>query len=168
MLLLLAYLLLAAALQTQSVSVPFIGVWKENPEKSDYGSTPPPKSVVWTIEDRGEGMFVQTAVGTAANGQSGVATQTLKCDGKDYPGTLANAPAAKGFTSCLMRDARTFAFTVKDELGRVLNLYTRTMSPDGKTFTQAIKWLTSSGQVVSELTINGRRVVGPVSIFEKQ
>jgi hypothetical protein len=166
MFLLLSYLLLAASLQTQTASVPFIGVWKENPEKSDYGSTPRPKSVVWTIEDRGEGMFVQTAVGTAANGQSGVASQTLRCDGKDYPGT--HADGARGFTSCVMRDARTFDFTVKDELGRVLNLYTRTMSPDGKGFTQAIKWLTSNGQVVSELTINGRRVVGPVAVFEKQ
>ena len=154
-------------MQAEKTSVPFIGVWKENPAKSDYGSMPPPKSVVWTIEDRGEGMFAQTVTGVSANGVSGVASQTLKCDGKDYPGTFSDMPGLKGLTSCIVRDASTFDFTVKDEGGKVLNLYTRTMSADGATFTQTIKWLTPNGQVVTVLNLNGRRLVG-VSVFEKQ
>ena len=161
----LTYCVALAAAQTSKASIPFVGVWKLNLAKSEPSSVQrqTTKSTVWTIDDLGGGMFKQTVKWEDSNGTIDTATQTLKCDSQDYPGTIGNG--FHGLISCAETDRDTFTFTVKDQNGNPVNRYTRIMSTDGRMFEQIVKWLTPSGQSVSVLNVNGRRMT---AFFDKQ
>jgi hypothetical protein len=61
-------------------------------------------------------------------------------------------------------DIDTFTFTVKDQNGKTVNLYTRIMSTDGKMFEQVVKWL-APADGLDVLNVNGDRLT---AFFEKQ
>ena len=148
--------------QSATTMIPFIGTWKENPAKSNYGSSQPRSpGTVWRIEDRGEGMFVQTAIAEAPDGSKRSSTWTMKCDGKDYPASIFDMPGGHGFVSCTASDPSTFVFTVKYANHAVANLFIWAMSADGRAFTETIRGLNENGQPVRVLVAGGL-------VFEKQ
>src|SRR5262245_32811640 len=97
--------------QQASAPVPFLGIWKLNLAKSDYGAFPLPKFVTLVIEDRGGGYFKETNTGQPAEGPAGTVEQILKCDGQDhqYQSTIQvpNRPkvSTTRYVSCVARDA---------------------------------------------------------------
>ena len=103
------------------------------------------------VEDRGNGFFKQSNTGQPADGPGGVVEQTLKCDGQDYAYRsdiqYSNFPnvSMTRYVSCTKRSATTFEFTLRDESKRVLSLSTRTMSPDGTSFTEPRSGYTVEG-----------------------
>jgi hypothetical protein len=166
-----AFVMLIFVQPQTSSTVPFLGVWKLNAAKSNYGTFTVPKSVTLVVEDRGNGFFKQSNTGQPADGPGGIEEQTLKCDGQDYAYRsdiqYSNFPnvSTTRYVSCTKRSATTFEFTLRDESKRVLSLSTRTMSPDGTSFTETHKWL-YRGRPVTTITVNGRTMVAPVAVFE--
>ena len=123
-------------------SVPFIGTWKVNLEKSNYSPFPAPKSSVLMIEDRGDGLFEETRNVVLADDGKSFASYVLKCDDKDYPflqtGPQYYGGSFSGFISCTASDSKTFDFAVKTDTRRVLQHFIRTLSSDGTMFIETI------------------------------
>jgi hypothetical protein len=154
---------LACSLASAGIQAPgnlaFVGTWKFNLAKSNYGSFQAPRSAMRTIEDRGNGEFKEDMTVVTANGAEASASLTMSCDGKDYPFTqrVGERVSDKGLMSCSVRDAHTFEFSVKGEGGKLLNKFVRTLSEDGSTLTDTISSANPNGP---ENTI--------VSIFDRQ
>jgi hypothetical protein len=128
------------------------GTWKLNVAKSKYSPGPAPKSLTVKWEPAGKGVKL-TAEGVGAEGKPMSATYTANYDGKDYP--YVGSPLID--TISLRRiDANTVERTDK-KAGKVVQVLTRVMAKDGKSFTVTTKGTNAKGEPVHN-----------VSVFEKQ
>ncbi len=103
----------------------FIGVWELDPETLDYQHGRPGRRAVYGIEPSGEGLQF-TLDADDADGKAMHHVYGGKIDGADVP------LGASVFTLYLDQpDADTIQSTLKKE-GKVLDRWTRTVQPDGK------------------------------------
>jgi hypothetical protein len=129
------------------------GTWKLNVTKSKYTPGPAPQSLIVKWEPAGKGGVWLTSEGIGPDGNPFKGTYTANYDGKDYP--YVGSPA---FDTISLRriDANTVERTDK-KAGKVVQVLTRVMAKDGKTFTVTSKGMTAKGEPIHN-----------VSVFEKQ
>lgn len=133
-------------------SDPRIGRWQLNVAKSKF-TGPAPKSITRVYEDKGGGNVLSTITTVPATGQSGVLNVLYKIDSKGYPQLPQGAETTSTVTQRLI-DARTIEGITKRD-GKVVAMFTQTVSADGKTLTYTTK--DAQG-----------KPTGVVQIFDKQ
>jgi len=127
-----------------------IGTWKLNVAKSKYDPGPAPKGSTLTFEVAGDGIKV-TAKGQDAEGKPTGTQYTAKYDGKDHPITLTGS---QDFDSIALKRVDAFkAEGTRKKAGKVVQTYTRVVSPDGKVLTLTVKGTNAKGQAVSNVIV---------------
>ncbi len=145
---------------------PFTGTWKFNVAKSTFRSGPPPPQTatdVRTFSTMEGGWHVFQLVGITAEGVATLQVLAYKFDGQQYPvhnaATLA-ALLATGRQTTITRsyrrvDPSTVEFTTYTD-GVAGSPGRRTMSKDGKTYTQTIQARNAAGQIVDNVSVFDR------------
>ncbi len=113
---------------------PYVGKWKVDLAKSDFGQT------TVTIESLSGGEWQITAFGI---------TYKFKMDGKDYPDSMGGTAAWKAV------DAKTWEMVAKAN-GKVTETDTFKLSPDGKTLTDNAKVMKADGGSMESTTVYER------------
>lgn len=131
---------------------PRIGRWRVNIAQSKWDPGPAPKRQTLVVEAAGQGEKVTSEI-TAADGTTTVTTYTAAFDGSDYP--LIGSLVAD-MVSLRRIDERTTERTDKKG-GRVVQVITRVVSPDGKTMTATVKGTGPKGQPVHNVLVFERR-----------
>ena len=124
----------AASQSPKTTELPYIGKWKLNVAKSDFGET------TVTIEQKASGETQFTTMGQS---------YTFRTDGKDYPGLFGRTAAWKQV------DANTWE-TVSKQGGKVVTTEKSTLSPDGKTLTVAASGPKPTGGTYEQTTVYER------------
>jgi hypothetical protein len=130
----LAACLVAAALVAAQPANPRLGKWKLKQE--------PPAVNIMTYEAAGDGGMKVTVESKNAQGREQKWTYTTMLDGKDVP--ITGHPSAD---SCSVRkvDDRTNEITNKKN-GRVIQVITNVLSPDGTTINNTYKNFNEKGE----------------------
>jgi len=132
---------------------PFLGTWKLNLEKSQFGAWPAPKSSTTTCLAEKGGAFKCTQSGMNPQGQPIHTEYTAKTDGKDYP--VTGAPTYDA-VSVRQIDSHTREFTGK-KAGQVIGTVRLTVSKDGKTSTGTWSAKDPEGKPVTWTTVSDRQ-----------
>ena len=127
-----------------------IGTWKLNVAKSKYDPGPAPKGSTLTFEVAGDGIKT-TAKGQDAAGNPTSTGYTAKYDGKDYPVALLGT--ADFDTLSLRRIDASRAEGTRKKAGKVVQTYTRVVSPDGKTLTLTVDGTDAKGRKVHNVIV---------------
>jgi hypothetical protein len=130
---------LAAATTLAAADPPYVGKWKMNPAKSDFGEL----TVVY--EQLASGEMQETAAGQSYK---------FKLDGKDYPDQFGNTAAWKPLGSTSWQ--RTLKLREK-----VLTTDTLTLSDDGKSLTVNTKGTKPNGESIDDTLVFERVSGGP-------
>ena len=147
-----AFLALASSVWAQSD--PLIGTWKLNLSKSIYDPGPAPRSLVHHYESVGKDTYKNSRDTVDANGKSSHTELTLVFDGKEHP--RANPTPRSDATM----DRRIDAYNLEGmsmKAGKLITVFMRSVSPDGKTFTFKTMGTNAQGQPFSR-----------VEVFDKQ
>ena len=127
---------------------PFFGTWKLDPTQSDYEFGLPPQSGLYHIEPEGTGLTF-TAEWITPEGQPARVVYHVGPDGQDHPSGHPTAADTIATTHLSPRQLDTAA--KKD--GRIVNLATRVLSPDGQTMTVTQSGTTPEGQPYRNIAI---------------
>ena len=130
---------LASVAAVATADPPYVGKWKMNPAKSDFGQT------TTTYEQLPSGEMQSTQAGESYK---------FKLDGKDSPATFGSTAAWKSLT------ANSWETTWKLN-GKVLTTDTLTLSPDGKTLTVNSKGKKPNGEMLDDTVVAERVSGGP-------
>lgn len=130
---------LAVAVTVAAADPPYVGKWKMNPTKSDFGET------TVTYEQLPSGEMQAT--------QSGVSYK-FKVDGKEYPATFGSTATWKAL------GANSWEATYKLN-GKVLTTDTLTLSADGKSMTVNSKGKKPNGEMLDDTVVSERVSGGP-------
>lgn len=122
-----------------AADMPYVGKWKVNLVKSDYGQT------TMTLASLPGGEWQSSAFGI---------TYKFKMDGKDYPDNLGGTATWKA------ADANTWELVAKAN-GRVTETDTLKLSADGKTLTNTAKQMKANGGSIESTTVYERASGGP-------
>ncbi|PWU10536.1 MAG: hypothetical protein C5B51_04060 [Terriglobia bacterium] len=122
-----------------AADLPYVGKWKPNLAKSDFGQT------FMTLESLPGGEWQSTAFGI---------TYKFKMDGKDYSDSLGGAVAWKAI------DASTWEMVAKAN-GKVTETDTFKLGADGKTLTDNAKQMKAGGGSIESTTVYERVSGGP-------
>jgi hypothetical protein len=128
-----------AATIVSAADAPYMGKWKMNPAKSDFGEL----TVVY--EQVASGEMQETAAGQSYK---------FKLDGKDYTDQFGNTASWKSLTS----NSWQRTLKLKD---KVLTTDTFTVSPDGKQLTVASKGTKPNGEAIDDTFTFDRVSGGP-------
>ncbi len=149
-----AVAILALASSVWAQSDPLVGTWKLNLTKSIYDPGPPPQSLVHQYESAGKDRYKNTRDMVDANGKSSHRELTLVFDGKEHP--RANPSSSMDATMDRRIDAFNLeGMSMKD--GKLITVFMRSVSPDGKTFTFKTMGTNAEGKPFSR-----------VEVFDKQ
>ena len=128
-----------AATVVVAADPPFVGTWKLNPARSNFGET------TVTYEAMAGGQMKVTAAGQSF---------TFKVDGKEYPTPWGNMTAWKAV------DASTWEVTNKAN-AKVTGTASYKLAADGKTLTVDGKNIMPSGETTSDTAVYERVSGGP-------
>ena len=134
-----AALAIAAVAVVAAADPPYVGKWKMNPTKSDFGQT------TTTYEQLPSGEMQSTQAGESYK---------FRLDGKEYPAVFGNTAAWKPLS------ASSWETTWKVN-GKVLVTDTLTLSPDGKTLTVNSKGKKPNGEMLDDTVVAERVSGGP-------
>ena len=149
-----AVAILALASSVWAQSDPLIGTWKLNLSKSVYDPGPPPQSLVHQYESADKDTYKNTRSLVDANGKSSYRELMLVFDGKEH--SRAN-PSSR--TDATM-DRRIDAYNLEGmsmKGGKLITVFMRFVSLDGKTFTFKTMGTNAEGKPFSR-----------VEVFDKQ
>ncbi len=132
-------LLCGFAIALLAADLPYIGEWKVNLAKSDFGQT------TITLESLPGGEWQSTGFGI---------TYKFKMDGKDYPDGMGGTAAWKAV------DTKTWELVAKAN-GKVTETDTFKLSADGKTLTDTAKLMKVDGGSLESTTVFERISGGP-------
>jgi len=135
---------LAAAVAVAAADPPYVGKWKMNPAKSDFGET------TVTYEQLPSGEMQATSAGVSYK---------FKLDGKEYPATFGSTATWKAL------GANSWETTYKLN-GKVLTTDTLTLSADGKSMTVNSKGKKPNGEMLDD-TVVSERVSGSAGLAGK-
>lgn len=130
---------LAAALGVAAADPPYVGKWKMNPAKSDFGET----TVTYEQLPSGEMQATQAGV-----------SYKFKLDGKEYPAMFGSTATWKAL------GANSWEATYKLN-GKVLTTDTLTLSADGKSMTVNSKGKKPNGEMLDDTVVSERVSGGP-------
>jgi hypothetical protein len=107
---------------------PFVGIWKLNPEKSQFGPHHRPRGATLTLKLNPQGYYLMTAEGTNDKGEPvAERPQVLIPDGAPHP-----IPDFSGLsTICSRPDSRTLRAEARREDGSLVGHGEWTLSADG-------------------------------------
>jgi hypothetical protein len=131
-------------------SDPRIGTWKLNAAKSKWNPGPPVKTQTRTYEAVGTALRVSVERVTV-DGSRQAYTYTAEFDRKDYSVT-GQGPSGGDYVSLKRIDAYTFESIFK-KIGKVVELSTNVISPDGKSMTITSVGTSPNGQATNNLTV---------------
>ena len=134
-----AVFVLAAVVAVAAADPPYVGKWKMNPAKSDFGET------TVTYEQLPSGEMQAT--------QGGV-SHKFKLDGKGHPAMFGSTAAWKTLS------ANSWEATFKLN-GNVLTTDTLTLSADGKSLTVNSKGKKPNGEMLDDTVVSERVSGGP-------
>ena len=137
-------LAIAAVAAVAAADPPYIGKWKMNPAKSDFGET----TVTYEQLPSGEMQATQAGV-----------SYKFKLDGKEYPATFGSTATWKTLS------ANSWETTWKLN-GKVLTTDTLTLSPDGKAMSVNSKGKKPNGETLDD-TVIAERVSGSSGLAGK-
>jgi hypothetical protein len=129
-----------------------LGTWKLNVAKSKYDPGPPPKTQTLTYEAAGQGVRI-TSSAVNVRGEPTVIQYTASYDGQDYAVT-----GGDDFDTTALR--RIDAFTVegiRKRGGKVVQTFTRVVSPDRKTLTITTTGTNAKGQLINNVVVYERQ-----------
>jgi hypothetical protein len=132
-------LTLAVTASVSAADRPYVGTWKMNPAKSDFGQT------TITYEQLPSGEMQATTAGQSYK---------FKLDGNDYRDPFGNTAAWKSLSST--RWQTTWKLN-----GKVLYTDTLTLSADGKTLTVNSKGTKPNGETQDDTIVSERVSGGP-------
>jgi len=132
-------LTIAAVVAVAAADPPYVGKWKMNPAKSDFGET----TVTYEQLPSGEMQATQAGV-----------SYKFKLDGKEYPATFGSTATWKAL------GANSWEATYKLN-GKVLTTDTLTLSADGKSLTINSKGKKPNGEMIDDTVIAERVSGGP-------
>jgi hypothetical protein len=147
-----AVAILALASSVWAQNDPLIGTWKLNLSKSIYDPGPPPRSLVHKYESAGKDTYKNTRDLVDANGKSSHRELTLAFDGKEHPRANSSSRATM--------DRRIDAYNLEGmsmEGGKLITVFMRSVSPDGRTLTFKTMGTDAQGKPFSR-----------VEVFDKQ
>ncbi len=147
-----AVAILALASSVWAQNDPLIGTWKLNLSKSIYDLGPAPRSLVHKYESAGKDTYKNSRDLVDANGKSSHRELTLAFDGKEH--TRANS------SSRSTMDRRIDAYNLEGmsmDGGKLITVFMRSVSPDGKTLTFKTMGTNAEGKPYSR-----------VEVFDKQ
>jgi hypothetical protein len=130
---------------------PFIGAWKLNVAKSQFGGTPPPKSETRTVEAQASGQ-TYTFDGVAADGSRIHYSFTTNLDGKAVPMSGTGVPGG-GDAVAITRVSPNADTTIVTKGSQVVGRLRVVVSKDGKVTTQTRKGTDASGQPITQVLI---------------
>jgi hypothetical protein len=133
------FLLCAFVSAVLAADLPYVGKWKVNLAKSDFGQT------TVTYQSLPGGEWQTTAFGV---------TYRFRMDGKDYPDTMGGTNSWKAV------DARKWEITGKVN-GKVTATDTLKLSDDGKSLTDTGKQMKPDGGTMDAVTVYQRAAGGP-------
>lgn len=136
--------LLAAAGTALAVAAtatePFIGTWKLDLAKSQFGNGPTPKSITRAYSLAGDSVELKLT-GVGSDGKQLLQQSTFKFDDKDYAYT-----GRPEFDSVAAKHIDAYQYeTTQKKAGKVVSTSIITISADGMMFTQVTRRLTASG-----------------------
>jgi len=131
--------LCTVAAAATAADLPYVGKWKVNLAKSDFGQ------ITWTIESLPGGEWQSTAFGVTAK---------FKMDGNEYPDGMGGTVAWKAV------DGNTWEIVAKAN-GKVTGTDNLKLSADGKTLTDANKEMKLDGGSIDSTTVYSRASGGP-------
>jgi hypothetical protein len=144
-----AGLLILTAALSESASAqaargdPMAGTWVLNVARSTYApGTTPPRASSYRYENRPDGFTLWVAATVNATGNPGFSYSLRKYDGKEYPtytvasltGLFMGGARPAATQSSRLTDARSTELFNRTD-GVITQRVTRTMAPDGKSFT---------------------------------
>jgi hypothetical protein len=141
-------LVIGAVLATGSATIaaaaaatePYIGTWKLDLAKSQFGNGPTPKSITRAYSVAGDSIELKLT-GVGSDGKQLLQQSTFKLDGMDYAYT-----GRPEFDSVSTRHVDSYQYeTIQKKAGKVVSTSIVTISADGKMFTQVTKRLTGNG-----------------------
>lgn len=135
---------IAAVVAVTAADPPYVGKWKMNPAKSDFGET----TVTYEQLPSGEMQATQAGV-----------SYKFKLDGKEYPATFGSTATWKTL------GANAWEVTWKLN-GKVLSTDTLTLSADGKSMTVNSKGKKPNGEMMDD-TVTAERVSGSSGLAGK-
>jgi hypothetical protein len=146
----LALLLCAGSggLLAQDTVDPVLGTWKLNAAKSKFSPGPPAKDVAVTFEAAGSSLKVVADL-TDAEGTVTHTEYTASYDGKDYP--ITGSPVSD--TVALTKLNPRSSVRTDKKGGKIVGIYNRTVSSDGKTLTVVQKGTDPKGRKVSNTMV---------------
>ncbi len=122
-----------------AADLPYIGKWKVNLAKSDFGQT------AVTIQSLAGGEWQMTAFGV---------TYKFKMDGKDYPDSMGGTAAWR------VVDSNTWEMVAKAN-GKVTETDTFKLAADGNTLTDSAKQMKADGGTIESTAVYERISGGP-------
>ncbi len=149
-----AVAILALASSVWAQNDPLIGTWKLNLSQSVYDPGPPPRSLVHQYESVGEDTYKNSRDLVDANGKSSHRELTLLFDGKEHPSANPSPERAASM------DRRIDAYNLEGMSmrgGKLITVFMRFISADGKTLTFKTMGTNAAGKPFSR-----------VEVFDKQ
>jgi hypothetical protein len=134
----------------QAQTDPFVGTWKVNVEKSQFGPGTERKSETRIMESSPTGMKVSVDR-TNADGSNQQYNFTTNYDGKSHPIT-GTAPYGADAVAITLGASNNLSFKLTKG-GRVVGTGTSVVSADGKTLTITSKGLDASGKSVNSIAV---------------
>ena len=149
-----AVAILALGSSVWAQSDPLIGTWKLSLSKSVYDPGPAPQSLVHQYESAGKDTYKNTRDLVDANGKSSHRELMLVFDGNEHP--RGNSAASTDATMDRRFDAYNLeGMSMKD--GKLITVFMRSVSLDGKTLTFKTMGTNAEGKPFSR-----------VEVFDKQ
>jgi hypothetical protein len=133
-------------------SDPFLGTWQLNLAKSKYSPGPPPRSETWTLQADGQGRR-DTMTGVSAAGNPKSLTFTVVFDGLPHPivPPIACTRCADAYAATQI-DAYTQIYSIT-KAGKLIEITSDVVSPDGKTATATVIQIDANGQKVFNVLV---------------
>jgi hypothetical protein len=153
--LMLVGVLLTIAISPQaafSQSDPMIGTWQLNLAKSKFSPGPPPKSITHTLQQDGENRKFRST-GVNAEGNPLVLETMHIYDGMPHPSTGSPTLLALFDASAYTRvDANTIILS-RLKAGKLVQVETVVVSPDGKTWTATRMGIDANGRRINDIAV---------------
>ena len=131
---------IAAVGAAESATQLFLGTWKLDLAKSQFGNGPTPKSITRAYSQAGDN-YALKLTGTGSDGKPLLQESAFKFDGKDY---LYTGRAEFDSVSIRHIDAHHYESTQK-KTGKVVSVSAITISADGKMLTQVTRTFGDNG-----------------------
>ena len=133
-------------------SNPWLGMWKLNLAKSTYAPGQAPRSQTYNFQGAGASL-TNTVEGVDAAGNAMKQVSMHIYDGQPHPVTGSPDVDARTYTRV---DANTL-ITYSTKAGKLVQIATLVLSPDGRAITTTVRGVNAAGQQVNTVAFNEKQ-----------